>query len=327
MNEERLTLQNIKTDALDGHVVVNGSYSTKLNKKEPDISLSYDITNMDVQKAFAAFNTSQALMPIGKFLAGKLNSQLSLTGSLYGEMMPKLNSLSGKGNLLLIEGILKNFAPVEKLAALLQIDRLKSISVKDIKSYFEFANGKVMIKPFTVKIDSIEMLISGFHGFDGSIDYAIQMKLPRKLLGAKGNSLINNLVADAAGRGLPFKLSETISLDIKMTGTVSNPFIGISLKGMVDDVVKDMEQQGKDFLQAKLDSAKLKAKDSLQLVKKQFEDNLKDKLKEQIFGKDTTTSNNNLPDSSKQNPGQTIKNTLKNIFNLRKKPANDPSNH
>lgn len=322
INDEKVSLQNIKTQALEGNVVINGSYSTKLNKKEPDISLSYDIKDMDVQKAFLSYNTIQFLMPIGKFLAGKLNSQLSLTGNLYGDMMPKLNSLNGKGNLLLLKGVLKNFAPLEKLAAALQIDRLKSISVQDIKNYFEFANGRVFIKPFTVRIDSIEMLISGFHGFDMSIDYAIKMKLPRKILGAKGNNLVNDLAAQASSRGLPFKLSETINLDIKMTGSVSNPFIGISLKGTVDDVVKDMEQQAKDFIQAKLDSAKQKTKDSLQAIKKQMEDKLKEKIKEQIFGKDTA-SNNNPPDSSQKKPVQTIKNTIKDLLNLKKKPAKD----
>jgi hypothetical protein len=222
--------------------------------------------------------------------------------------------------------VLKNFAPLEKMATLLQIDRLQSISVRDIKNYFEFANGKVMVKPFTIKIDSIEMLISGFHGFDQSIDYAIKMKLPRKILGTKGNNLINNLVADATSRGLPFKLGETINLDIRMTGTISNPFIGISLKGTVDDVVKDMEQQAKDFLQAKLDSARQKAKDSLQALKKQIEDKLIDKLKDQIFGKDSTSANNNLTDSTQKNPGQTIKNTLKDLFNIKKKPVKDSIN-
>jgi hypothetical protein len=47
MNDEKITLQNVKTDVLDGSAVVNGSYSTKLNKKEPDIFLSYDIKDMD----------------------------------------------------------------------------------------------------------------------------------------------------------------------------------------------------------------------------------------------------------------------------------------
>jgi hypothetical protein len=314
MNEEKLTLQNMQTDALEGHVILNGSYSTKLNKREPDISLSYDIKVMDVQKVFAAYNTSQALMPIGKFLAGKLSSQLSMTGNLYGDMMPKLNSLSGKGNLLLIQGILKNFAPLEKLASLLQVDRLRSISLRDIKTYIEFANGKVVVKPFTVKIDSIEMLISGIHGFDQSIDYAIKMKLPRKILGAKGNNLINNLVADATSRGFPFKLSETINLDIKMTGTISNPYIGISLKGMVDDVVKDMEQQAKDFLLAKLLGDKQKTNDSLNVVKKQAEEKAKEKMAD--AGIDTANlSVKNVKDSLLKRTTDTLKKKLlKKLF-------------
>ncbi|HEV7783536.1 MAG TPA: AsmA-like C-terminal region-containing protein [Chitinophagaceae bacterium] len=322
MKEEKITLQNVKTNVLDGSVVLNGSYSTLINKKEPDINFSYIIKDMDVQKVFQSYNTIQALMPIGKFLSGKLSSELSLTGNLYGSMMPKLNSLSGKGNLLLLQGVLAKFAPLEKLATMLQIDRLKSISVKDIRNYIEFANGKVLVKPFTIKIDEIEMVIGGFHGFDNSIDYAIQMKLPRSVMGAKGNALVNDLAAKLSSKGLPFKLSETINLSIKMVGTISNPNIGINLKGMVDDVVKDLEQQAKDFIQSKLDSAKQKAKDSLAAVKDKIADKLKDKLKDKIFGKDTTAVNNNPADTIPKQPVKDkIKDKLKDIFLKPKKPV------
>ncbi len=322
MKEEKVTLQNVKTNALDGDVVLNGSYSTAINKKEPDINFSYIIKDMDVQKAFQAYNTSQALMPIGKYLSGKLSSELSLTGNLYGTMMPKLNSLSGKGNLLLLQGVLKKFAPLEKLAGILQIDRLKSISVKEIKNYIEFANGKVMVKPFNLKIDSIEMVIGGFHGFDNSIDYGIQMKLPRKVLGKSGNDLVNGLFAKASSKGIPLKMSETVNLNIKMTGTISNPNIGIDLKEMAGDIIEDIKDQAEDFVKAKLDSAKQKVKDSLAAVKEKITDKLKDKLKEQIFGKDTTKQNQNPPDTTPKKPtGEKIKDRLKDIFLKPKKPV------
>jgi AsmA-like C-terminal region len=327
LNDEKITLQNVKTDVLDGNVILNGSYSTKLNKKEPDIGLSYDIKNMDVQKAFLSYNTIQALMPIGKFLAGKLSSQLSLTGNLNGNMMPDLSSLSGKGNMLLLEGVLKKFAPLEKLATVLQIDRLKSISVKDIKNYIEFANGKVLVKPFTIKVDDIEMQIGGFHGFDQSIDYAIQMKLPRSMMGTQGNNLVNNLAAQANSKGIPIKLGETVNLNIKMTGSISNPSIGINLKEVAGDAIKELETQVKDFAQAKLDSAKQKVKDSLQTVKEKITDKVKDKLKEQIFGKDTTVAPTNPQDTSQQKPKTDIKKTIKDIFNRKKKPAADSVNN
>ena len=41
-------------------------------KKNQPLAISYDVKDMDVQKAFFSFNTIQKLMPIGQFLAGKL---------------------------------------------------------------------------------------------------------------------------------------------------------------------------------------------------------------------------------------------------------------
>lgn len=286
MNDEKVVFDNVKANALDGSILVNGSYSTKIHKEKPDISLSYDIKDMSVQKAFNAYNTMQFLMPIGKFLSGKLSSQLSLVGNLKGDMMPLLNSLTGKGNLLLLEGVLAKFAPLEKIASILDVDRLKSISIKDIRNYIEFANGRVMVKPFTVKLQDIEMEIAGFHGFDQSMDYGIKMKLPRALMGSKGNNLLNGLVSSANAKGIPVKLSDIVNLQLKVTGTVSNPSVSVNLKDMAGDVIKDLQEQAIDFAKAKADSLKMKTKDSLVVVKQHAEQKAKEKLAEK--GIDTT---------------------------------------
>ena len=312
--DEKATLQNIKTVALDGTILINGSYSTKINKTKPDISLSYDIKNMDVQKAFFSYNTIQSLMPIGKFLSGKLHSQLAMVGNLDGQMMPLLNSLTGKGNLLMLEGVLAKFAPLEKIASVLDIDRLKSISVKDIKNYIEFSNGKVMVKPFTVKIKDIEMEIAGFHGFDQSIDYAIKMKLPRTVMGAKGNSLVDDLVAKANAKGVPVKALETVNLNLKVTGSISNPSVSVNLNEMAGDALKEIKEQAKDFAQAKFDSATKKTKDSLNAIKKQAEDKAKEKLAD--AGIDTTNlSIKNAKDTIKKRVTDTLKKkVIKKLF-------------
>ena len=302
LDDEKISLKNITTNVLGGDVILNGSYSTKIHKSEPDIGFTYDIKNMDIQKAFQSYNTIQALMPIGKFLSGTLNSQLTLTGNL--------------------KGVLQKFAPLEKLAAVLQIDRLKSISVQEIKNYIEFANGKVLVKPFTLKIDNIEMEIGGFHGFDNSIDYAIQMKLPRSVMGSQGNNLINNLADAAIKKGFPIKLGETVNLHIKMLGSISNPSLKIDLQETAGDAIKELEEQAKDFVQAKIDSAKAKVKDSIQAIKENITDKVKDKLLEQIFGKDTTNKNTPV-DSVPKKQDPSIKKTIKDIFIKPKKPVKD----
>ena len=75
-------------------------------------------------------------------------------------------------------------------------------------------------------------------------------------------------------------------------------------------------------MQAKIDSAKAKVKDSIQAIKENITDKVKDKLLEQIFGKDTTTQNTPLDTvPKKQDPS--IKKTIKDIFIKPKKPVKD----
>lgn len=321
LNDETVKLQNVKAEALDGTIAFNGSYSTKTNKKEPQISIGYDLKDISVQKAFYAFNTFQKLMPIGQFLDGKLNSQLTMLGKLGGDMMPDLSSLSGKGNLLLLEGVLKKFAPLEKLANTLQIDELKSVTVKDIKNHIEFANGKVLVKPFTVKVKDIEMQIGGMHGFDQAIDYVVAMKVPRKYLGTEGNKLVNNLASQASNKGIPVKMGDVVNLNVKMGGSISNPSVKTDLKEVAGDAIADLKQQAQDFAQEKVEAEKQKIKDSVTSVKNQVVNDVKEDIKSKIFGsKDSAQTTSNL-DSTKKKAEQTLKNTFDGLFKKKKKAA------
>lgn len=322
VGDETIKLQDIKADALDGKIAFNGSYSTRESKKEPAISMSYDIKEIDVQKAFFAFNTIQKLMPIGQFLAGKLNSELTMTGRLGGDMMPDLSSLSGKGNLLLIEGVLKKFAPLEKIANTLQIDELKSVSIKDIKNYIEFTNGKVLVKPFPLRVKDIEMEIGGLHGIDQSIDYLVQMKVPRKYLGSEGNNLLNGLVSKASDKGIPVNLGETVNFNIKMGGTIASPTMKTELKEVAGDAAKELQQQAVDFAKAKADTVKQALKDTANAIKKEVVNDLKEELKNQLLGNKDTVKSNNL-DTARNKTEQKVKNTINDLLNRKKKAQPD----
>jgi len=319
VNAETVKMQNVRTEALDGVINFSGSYSTKTDKKQPDIALSYDVQNIDVQKAFYSFNTVQKLMPIGQFLAGKLSSQLAMAGKLNGDMMPDFSSLTGNGNLLLLHGILKKFAPLEKLANTLQIDELKEVSVKDIKNYIEFANGKVLVKPFSIKVKDIEMLIGGTHGFDQSLDYLVQMKLPRKYLGTHGNALVNNLVTQASNKGVPITVGDMVNLKITMRGNLNDPTIKTDLKESTGDATAELSQQAVDFAKAKVDSTKRVVRDSVSVIKKEVAANLKQEAIKQLFASNDSTASKPSVDETKKKAESTIKNTLGSLLKKKKK--------
>jgi hypothetical protein len=108
-----------------------------------------------------------------------------------------------------------------------------------------------------------------------------------------------------------------VDLSVKMGGSITNPSIKIDLQKVVGDAADELKEQAKDFAQQKIDSAKARAKDTVNVLANKA----KDKLLEQVFGKDTTKTNNPA-DSSIKKKDSTF-NKLKNLFIKPKKPAVD----
>lgn len=296
--DEAIKLNDVKGNALDGTILVNGTYSTRDNKKKPAITLNYDVKDLDVQKTFNTFNTVQKLMPIGKFLSGKLNSKLGLTGLLGQNMLPDLSTLTGEGNVFLIEGLLEKFKPLEKLAERLNVDELKNISLREVREQFEFSSGKVYVKPFKLKLKDIEMEVGGMHSFDQTMDYTIHLKIPRAMIGSKGNQLVNDLAAKVSSKGIPVKVGETVNLNVKMLGTLTDPDIRFDLKESATSIADDMKEQAKEFAQAKIDSSKKAVKDTVESLKKEVVKQAGEKLKEQLFSKKDTARADSLKTKS-----------------------------
>jgi hypothetical protein len=324
IKDQAVKLSNVNGNAMDGKIKINGSYSTKENKVKPVIAMSYDVQEVDIQKTFYAFNTSQKLMPIGKYLSGKLTSVLSANGKLGDQMDIDMTTISGNGNLFLIEGFLSKFAPLDKIASVLNVKELQSISMKDVKTFFEFSNGKLLVKPFTVKVKNIEMEIGGLQGIglDEGINYAINMKLPRSLMGTQGNQFVDNLLKSVNDKGIPLKLGETVNLKMAMGGTIKNPTLKVDLKQSGEKLADQMQQQVKDFAQAKIDSAKKAAQDTINSLRKQLEMAAREELRKRVLGnKDTAVIKDSTPVKNQQ---EKTKESIQGLFdNILKKKKKD----
>ncbi|MFM6993888.1 MAG: AsmA-like C-terminal region-containing protein, partial [Sediminibacterium sp.] len=277
LKDETIVMNNIRGEALGGTMLVNGSYSTKVSKKNPDVAFSYEVKEVDVQQTFNAFNTVQKLMPIGQFISGTFSSQLKLNGKLGENMMPQMNSLSGDGQMLLLKGVLANFEPVNKLASTLNVSQLKNISLSNVTNHFSFTNGKVNVKPFKIKVNDLNMEIAGAHGFDQSLDYNLNLQVPRSMMGSGANGLINNLSTKAGANGIPIKMSDVINLSVKMGGTIKNPNLKTDLKKGTSSLAEEAKAQATNAV-----------KDTLKSVKTQAVTKAKEEVIKAV-AKDTTT--------------------------------------
>jgi len=323
LKDETVTMQQIKANALQGTMEVNGSYSTKNSALSPDITMAYNVQNVDIKETFTAFNTVQKLMPVAQFLSGKVTSQLSVNGKLGKDMMPVMNSLNGDGSLLLIEGVLQKFAPVENLASTLNVSQLKNISLRDIKTYFSFTQGRVQIKPFNLKAGGVNMLVGGSHGIDQSLDYTMQMTLPRSIIGKQGDALVNSLVTKANNSGIPVNVSDSIHLNVLMGGNIMKP----TYKTDLQETAGNLKDQAAALVKNKIDTVKSQLRDTVQQIKNQAIATAKNELVKQLSGQKDSSGTKSQP---LQNVGkqaeQTVKNTLGNLFKKKSNTA-DTTKH
>lgn len=295
--DEAVVLNGVKANTLGGDVEISGGYDTK-DKELPAYNFKYDIQRLNFQQTYGALNTFQQLAPFGKFINGDFTSTLILDGRLGKDMMPDLSTLNAEGFLQTIDGVIKNFKPLEKIGNLLNVDYLSdNIKLENTKNWFTIKDGAVVIEEFTRKVKDIDFKIAGRHTIDQIIDYTVKAKVPRKLL--ESNNItglatdgLDKIREEANKLGLDLKKSEFVNIQFNLTGPLTDPKVGTkllggsgeaSVKDAVKEEVKDKIAEGKEKVKEEVDkavdSAKTVAADKIKEAAEDAKDKLIDKIK------------------------------------------------
>lgn len=263
LKEEVASLNGLTMKTMGGTVGLRGSYNTKDHNK-PKIDLGYNLQEIDIQEITSNFVTIEKLAPIAKFAKGKFSSNLNLKSDLTKGLEPVLNSLTGDGdfftNLLTVSG----FEPMKKLGESLNMDKLANQTFKDVKAFFQFADGKVTTKkPFKVKLGGIDTEVFGSTSFTQDIDYSLGMMVPKSMI--PQNILKNVEQGLAKINGIAPKLNlnaipDNIPVKALVGGTVTKPVIKTDLKEAIlkatGNLKDNLKEQGKEMLDKAKDSVK-----------------------------------------------------------------------
>lgn len=319
IRNEAVTLKDVTGKALDGTIGMTGSYSTKADKKNPDIAFSYSLIAVDVQKTFTTFNTVQKLMPAAKYISGKFSSQLTMTGKLDPAMSPNMNTLSGKGDMMLLGAKLSGHPVTDQLADKLKLSQFKTIALNDAKLFFEFMNGRVNVQPFKVKIGpDIEAEVAGSHGFDQTLNYGANVTVPRTVLGSAGNAMVSNLLSQATAKGLPpVNIGDKVNFAVKITGTSTKPKVETDLKSSANNAVANAKEEIKKEIDKKVQEVKNEVKDTVKAIKTQAVNEAKKELEKQLTGQGSGGDTKKVEDKAKE-AADKAKEGLKGLFNKKK---------
>jgi len=260
VKDKVLSLENLTMNTLEGALGVNGTYSAVAEGK-PAVDFRVDIRDVDVKQAFRTFNTMEMLAPIAGMASGKISTRLNIKTDLDGNMMPVFSSVNGDGRLMSQALTISNVNSFNKLAETLKIEKFRQWVIEKINLSFEMVDGKVFVKPFETRLGNTRAEISGWNSFDKTMEYVMQLNIPRAEFGGAANNVLNNLVGEANKKGANFSIGDVIPVTVLIGGTVTNPTITTSLKTAAGSAVEQMKQQITETIQQKKEEVVAKARE------------------------------------------------------------------
>jgi hypothetical protein len=234
--DEKLSFREVAAQTLGGSIGFTGSYDTR-TPETPFFDMGLTLKEMDFQQAFHTFNTFQAIAPIGEYIHGMFNTTLTMRSGLDQNLMPVLTSLDASGMLQTLDATIRNFAPLVKVADILDIPAFRDLNLKNSKNWFKVEKGMVSLSPFRYTFEDIEMNIGGQHALTGGMDYQIDAKIPRdKLKAIPGGQALGAgwemLRKEATKLGINLQQGNFVNVRIKLTGDMKNPEVGLKFLGL-----------------------------------------------------------------------------------------------
>jgi hypothetical protein len=265
VKDQRVTLSELHMRALGGGVVASGWYET-VTPARPAFDVTLGLDSIDVSTAFASLVTVQKIAPVARWAQGRVSGVTTLRGTADTTMTPDFNTLAGSGTAASDRLALQGLPMLGKVADVTGVEALRNPALGAIRTAFTIANGRVIVRPFTVDAAGVTLTVAGSHGLDQTLEYNLQLGVPRVLAGGRANDAIAKLAA-RAGASAALAQAPVVRLAAKVTGTVTDPRVAVdfagtaaSVKEGVTAVVRDQaEARAADVKQA-LDSAAAAAK-------------------------------------------------------------------
>ena len=186
IKDQRLDLNNLSMEMLQGKLAINGSYtSNKENKPLFDFKLNME--NIDLPTAYQSLSTFRHYLPIAARSQGKISTQFGLSGVMNEKMNIVPTSLNGLGifntqNLMIID------SPVfDQIRGIIKKEKLKNVKIDDFTAKFQFEDGALKLNPFKTSIADQQTTIYGSLSAAREINLTMDFLVNRDDLGTDLN--------------------------------------------------------------------------------------------------------------------------------------------
>ncbi|MCK4630540.1 MAG: hypothetical protein KAT40_03800, partial [Bacteroidales bacterium] len=214
------------------------------------------------------------LIPVAEGLNGNVSTKLSFNSLLGEDLMPVIETINGYGRLQSENIQVVNSGTLDKISSALKLKKDMSNTFKDLNISYKIIDGRIYVEPFKTSLGKIDMVIGGDQGIDQTLNYLVKMSVPRASFGAGANQVIDGLAAKARAKGLKIDPGEKVNVDVKVTGTFTDPKIALDMKSSSENAIKAVKEQVEERVRKEVEKKKEEVKEKI--------DEEKEKAKEKL---------------------------------------------
>jgi hypothetical protein len=237
-----LSLEDVGMNTLDGSIVANGSYRAP-EGKDPYVSFDLGLQGISIPKAYESTGLMRKLAPVARHTTGKLSTSLRFEGFLDQGLMPVYSSLNGGGSLATSALVVSGLPVLSRIGEALSVKELQKSMLDPVQAAFEFREGRVHVKPFPIRTGKLKGSVAGSTGFDQTLDYSMDLEVPRAMMGSAANTLISKWTQEAKAKGVDVTVGEMVQVAVLIGGTVSEPVIRTGFAGMAANLKEEIKQK------------------------------------------------------------------------------------
>lgn len=211
---------------------MSGNYNST-DTIQPSLQMKINLDDVVFKQIFSQVETLRKYVPIFEKASGEFSAGLLLNTKMGAGMSPLLQTLNGDGSLSAGSISIDNLKVLETILKALKKNEVFPVEIDEAGMTFEFVDGKMITKPFSLKLWDTWLTLSGITGYDKTINYNGKIQLPDK-----------------------YKLGRLSIFNVSIAGTFSKPTVKVDLFNTVNEIVKETVEKVETAIVEKIEDVK-----------------------------------------------------------------------
>lgn len=239
LSDEILRGTGISINALGGQITADGLINGRYGNKAQIVTKA-NFKGVDITQLFYQFSEFGQNSLVSSNIKGNADASVNFATSLYSDFSVNIESVEAIGEVVIRNGELNDFEPLQALSKFLDAKELRNIKFQTLKNRIEISHKTVLIPNMQIKSSALDLAGYGTHTFGNDIDYHVNMLLSDVLRAKQKNRKEIDQYIEDDGYGKP-------RLFLKMTGPINDPLVQYDSRAVKNKIIDDFKNEKQVF--------------------------------------------------------------------------------